>query len=140
MPAIAASRHAPSQTLADLTIVHSPLQFEGNVSTTIVDGETTNVTFVLTSAPGKDIDLAGTFMQIDYRDRHQRRSDLTWTWHHSGKHDGNGLLNPGEQIQVDIALDGQLDPPLEPDEAFAIDLKPGDGAILTLKGVTPASD
>lgn len=134
------SRRPSAPTLADLDIVQSPLMLAGGISTSMVDGKASKATFLLTTAPEKEINLVDAFMQIGYRDQHQRRDDLLWTWHFSGKHDGDARLNSGERVQINVLLDEQLALPLGPNEEFAFDLKPSGKAILTISDVTPALD
>ena len=77
---------------------------------------------------------------IDYRDKSQRKANLTWSMSAIGQDDGDALLEPGElfEITVPVTVTTVLSPGLTTNTKFVIEVKPQTGGVIVLERTTPA--
>ncbi|MFP3975413.1 MAG: archaellin/type IV pilin N-terminal domain-containing protein [Dehalococcoidia bacterium] len=100
-----------------------------------MDGET--IDFTDTSADNNVV-------VISYTDQYQRKDDLEWSKTWLGKSDGDVLMEDDEKVQISIQnlVDGEtngLDTPLQANTDFTLEVKPPQGAVMTLERKTPKS-
>ena len=74
---------------------------------------------------------------IDYRDKIQYETNMSWTKAYKGANDGDDLLEPGEIFEITIALTG-LTTGLSVNTKFVIEVKPETGGVLVIERTTPA--
>lgn len=127
-----------SMTLADLEVIKSPLRLKDHLSATGINDYISDITFVVTTSTTAPVSLTDGAFAIDYRDNSQRHSNVAWSWQFQGIHNHDAALDPGEQLQVTLPLANLLEHPLGPNQQFVIELKPAQGAILSLRHTTPA--
>jgi len=130
---------------AGLEEVSSSMVLKGNLVATAVDSDDTNVDtiyFTLATAAGSDgIDLDDTAANkviITYRDDDDFVNSITWTptWIlHDTPNDK--ILEEGELVKITITLTDTYD--LGTSETFALEIKPPQGAVLSVQRTTTAS-
>ena len=98
------------------------------------------ITFTLTSiAGGEPVDLTPPpdhSIVIDYTDQNQHHTDLEWSRTWLGPNDGDDLLEEGEAAEIALPLN-ILSPPLQVNTEFALQVKPGRGAVIVIDRKTP---
>ena len=125
---------------------------DGDGTSTINVAQT--VAFTLSNvAGGSPIDLTDTIGKqvttITYRDQYQTYdlnaitgTNKIWTVSWIGKSNGDNILETGElaQITVDLSKVTGMDTacPLGPNRTFTIEIKPPNGAVLSMQRTTPA--
>jgi flagellin FlaB len=79
-------------------------------------------------------DIPNNNVTISYADKTQRREELTWTKTPVGEDNGNDLLEPNEQFQinVDVSACG-----IAANQTFTIEIKTAKGAVMTFERTMP---
>lgn len=113
-----------------------------------LEGEPINFTVPTDSSPQDGIadDGSANVVVFSYIDKYQRVDDLYWTKTELGDGDGDDLLEPGERFQIDVCgstaetdgLEAALTTALGTDTEFSIEIKPPNGAALTIERTTPS--
>ena len=83
------------------------------------------------------IDFSTSSMLVSYFDMDQAITFPGTAWTATWKVGTGPELGPGEIVQLDLTLDGQLTLDLGPSKLFTVELNPSDGAVLTLSRRTP---
>lgn len=76
-------------------------------------------------------------MIISYLSKTQRIDDIAWTKTQIGKGDDDNLLEPGEKMEITVALTA-VSPVLDAYDEFTIEIKPDKGSTLTITRTVPA--
>jgi len=132
--------------LSGLQEVSSSLELRGSVlaiSNTVGvsgTGKIGHLVFTVGNvAGGSAIDLTDTSgdnkVVIDYRDGSQYVSPLSWTVTWPVRRDTDDLLEDGELAKIDVDLSSLN---LGTDTAFAVEVKPPRGGVLTIQKTTPS--
>jgi flagellin FlaB len=136
---------------AGLNEVKSSMEVKGGViavaepSVAGVSGTVTSLVFTLGNVlEGEPINLntgADAEIVMEYRDAAQRVAipNDEWSVVWLGTNNGNGLLEGGElaEITVDLAA-ANLNPELQVNTTFVLEVKPPSGAVLNFQRTTPA--
>lgn len=128
----------------------STMEPTGNVIITSSDNTSAKLIkfSVRTAVAGEPIDMSqppNNTVVAAYIDKHQYRDDIYWTRRFLGSHDGDTLLEIGEQVEITIDLanvDGAGAPlltPLTKSMKFTVDIEPPCGALVVIERVTPCS-
>jgi archaeal flagellin FlaB len=73
---------------------------------------------------------------ISYIDKSQRVDNLYWSKTPVGYDNGNNLLEPNEQLQIDVTLSA-LSPGITSNSTFTIEIKTSKGAVLSFQRTMP---
>ncbi len=137
-----------------LETTQSTLELRGGVigltNTTGHEGHIRELTFTLALvAGGQPIDFRNPTgadglatstdhrVVISYIDKDQRVDDLLWSSTPLGNANDNDILEPGEKFQITVDLAAVDSPNLGCDRAFAIEVKPPQGAVLSISRTAP---
>ena len=106
-----------------------------------LEGEAIN--FTTTTDSDNDGDLSDETTRnhttiATFTDEVQTVGDITWTKTAVGKGDGDDLLEPGEKFEITIKIHKLATSIVAYDE-FTIELKPANGAAMTLSRTIPAN-
>ncbi|MHC1635622.1 MAG: archaellin/type IV pilin N-terminal domain-containing protein [Candidatus Methanospirareceae archaeon] len=103
-------------------------------------GEVTNVTFTLTLTAGKNpVDLTPGRTVISYADVYQYLNNTTWSISWVGDQEtADNILEFGEKAEITVDLSG-LSHALGTNTEFTLEVKPPEGASLTITRVTPSA-
>ena len=108
----------------------------GNSAGTAVD----NVTFTLTLTAGKNpVDLTPGRTVISYTDKYQYLNNTTWSISWVGEQEtADNILEFGEKAEITVDLTG-LSHALGTNTEFTLEVKPPEGASLTITRTTPSA-
>ena len=103
-------------------------------------GKVTNVTFTLTLTAGKNpVDLTPGRTVISYADVYQYLNNITWNISWVGEQEtADNILEFGEKAEITVNLT-ELSYPLGTNTEFTLEVKPPEGASLTITRTTPSA-
>ena len=128
-PILANDTDSDNQVETLVFVVGNALEGEAINLTTTTDSDTDGL---LSDEATKNHKLV-----ITYIDSVQHITDITWTAALIGKGDADALLETGEKFEFTVQLTG-LTTPLDENDTFTIEVKPENGAALSIERTTPS--